>query len=149
MKPPLGVVAAAVIIAASPARAQGVSLKTQLSQRQAEVGERITLQLSAMVPSGDQSPGSPRLKVPAGIVVQGPSVSTQRHVSIAGGRMEHARGDLDCRLEHETAPGHPRVRYDQIRGVEGHLVIQQQVQVDAAGSPTFVPATSQLALDLV
>jgi hypothetical protein len=93
VRPALGILAAAVIVVASPTRAQGgVSLNTQVSQRQAEVGQSFTLQLSAMVESGDQSPQSPRLKVPAGILVQGPSVSTQRHVSIVGGRIEQRQG---------------------------------------------------------
>ena len=50
-----GILAAAVIVAASPARAQGgASLKMQVSHRQAEVGQNFTLQLTAMVESGDQ-----------------------------------------------------------------------------------------------
>jgi hypothetical protein len=98
--------AAAVMVAVSPVRAQpGVQLSTQVSARRVEVGDTFRLQLTALVESEAASPASPRLGAPSGIDVQGPTVSTQRQVSIAGGRIEQRIGITATWTLRGTRPG--------------------------------------------
>jgi len=86
--------AAALIAAAPAAKAQtSVQVETQVSTRRAEVGRPFRIQLTAMVDAGaGVTPSRPELKVPRGLTAQGPSISTQRHVSIVGGRIEQRAG---------------------------------------------------------
>lgn len=67
-------------------------LSTQVSANRVEVGQEFTVQLSCMVGSGDGSPSEPRLVLPRGVTVRGPSISTQQNVSIVNGRIQQQSG---------------------------------------------------------
>jgi hypothetical protein len=83
----------AAFVTAAVARAQGaVSLDTQVSDRRLAIGQSFQLQLTALVEAGQEMPQSPRLKLPAGFVAHGPSVSTQQQVTIVNGRMQQRLG---------------------------------------------------------
>lgn len=86
----LAALAAPAVTIASPATAQGVELQSGVSSRRVEVGEPFAFQLSAM--GGDQAPSNPRLRVPAGMSVHGPSVSSNQQVTIVGGHIERTQG---------------------------------------------------------
>jgi hypothetical protein len=70
---------------------QGVSLDTQVSSPQVAVGEPFSVQLSAESASSTL-PTSPRLQVPAGFTVHGPSVSTQTGIQFSGGQISRSMG---------------------------------------------------------
>jgi len=91
-----------VIFAASPAWA-GTALRTTASAAQAEVGEGVQIELSAM--SDDESPESPRLQVPPGFTVQGPSISSSQQISFSNGHFEHRRGVTVHWVVFGTRPG--------------------------------------------
>ncbi len=79
--------------AAASAHAQApVKLSTQVAARRVEVGQAFRLQLTALSEADGDTPSSARLTVPKSIASQGPSVSTQRQVSIVGGRIEQRQG---------------------------------------------------------
>ena len=81
---PLASLATVVVMAATAsAQAQAnVRLSTQVSARRVEVGQTFRLQLTAFSEADGDTPSSPRLTLPKSITSQGPSVSTQRQVSI-------------------------------------------------------------------
>jgi hypothetical protein len=68
-----------------------VSLDTQVSSPQVAVGEPFRVQLSAQSPSST-APTSPRLRVPGGFTVQGPSISTQSGIQFSGGQISQSIG---------------------------------------------------------
>jgi hypothetical protein len=69
----------------------GLSLDTQVSSRQVAVGEPFRVELSA--DSGSSTvPTSPRLQVPGGFTVHGPSVSTQTGIQFSGGQITRSVG---------------------------------------------------------
>lgn len=80
----------ATIAVVSMAHAE-VGLQTRVSTQRPEVGESFTLQLTALS-DGDELPSSPSLAPVAGFSINGPSITSQQQVSIAGGRITHRRG---------------------------------------------------------
>ena len=93
MRPLASLATVVVMAAAASAQAQAnVKLSTQVSARRVEVGQAFRLQLTAFSEAAGDTPSSPRLTVPKSISSQGPSVSTQRQVSIVGGRIEQRQG---------------------------------------------------------
>lgn len=80
--------------AAPPSFAQGggVSMQTEVSARRVEVGQVFQLQVTALGEDGSSAPSNPRLRVPPGFSMQGPSVSTQQQVSISGGSIQQRQG---------------------------------------------------------
>lgn len=72
--------------------AHALTLRTQVSSHTVGVGQNFTLQLTAMGDSNSPTPGSPRLRVPAGIMKSPPSVSTQQQVSISNGQIQQREG---------------------------------------------------------
>lgn len=57
-----------------------------------EMGEAITVTLTAMGDPSSAQPGDPQLKAPAGWVVTGPMISTQTQMSIVNGRVSQRAG---------------------------------------------------------
>lgn len=83
--------AVAVLSVAAPVRAE-LRVSTQISTRQIEVGEELTVQLSVMSDGDLGSPTSTRLTGPPGLSVRGPRVGSQSQVSIVNGRMTRSTG---------------------------------------------------------
>jgi hypothetical protein len=78
--------------AVTRAASADVEIQTQVSSRQIEVGEALTVQMTLMS-SEEFKPGNPRLPAPAGISVQGPNVSTRTQMSISmNGQMVRQQG---------------------------------------------------------
>ncbi len=73
-----------------PAYAQ-VSLETQVSARVVEANTPFQVRLSALS-STDDTPQNPRLSLPQGVAVQGPSLSTQNNISFVNGRVSRQQG---------------------------------------------------------
>jgi hypothetical protein len=81
---------AAVVIAAPALASAAPRVRLNVSADQAEVGEGVRVELSAM--SDGDEPSNPRLHVPGGFTVQGPSVSSSQSFSLQNGHFEHLRG---------------------------------------------------------
>lgn len=79
-----------VVASARPAAA-ATSMRTTVSARQVEVGGGIRVELSALS-DGDDSPQNPRLKLPPGFSVNGPSVGTNQQISFTNGSFVHRHG---------------------------------------------------------
>jgi hypothetical protein len=82
-------VTAAVLTAPSIARA-ATTVQLGLSTEQVEVGEGVRVEVNAM--SDGDSPSSPRLRVPPGFTLQGPSVGSNQQISFSNGSFQHRRG---------------------------------------------------------
>jgi hypothetical protein len=80
----------ACIVAAPSLAHAAASVRLSVSAERAEQGEGIRVELSAM--SDDESPSNPRLRVPPGFTVQGPSVGSSHNISFSNGHFEHRRG---------------------------------------------------------
>lgn len=93
----------AMVAFADPVSA-ATSLKTNVSSRQAEVGEGIRVELSALS-DDDGSPGNPRIHVPPGFSVEGPSVSTSQQISFTNGSFQHRHGITASWVVAGTRPG--------------------------------------------
>jgi hypothetical protein len=83
-------VVAALIVAAPRMAAAGVTVQLSVSTPQAEVGEGIRVEVQAM--SDSDAPTSPRLRVPPGFTLQGPSVGSNQQISFSNGQFQHRRG---------------------------------------------------------
>jgi len=68
-----------------------VSVQTRAAGRPFEVGQAFQLEVNAMG-SGQETPDDPRLPVPPGFEVQGPSLGTRTQVSVMNGRMTQQTG---------------------------------------------------------
>ncbi len=79
MKALLGLVAFALLWVAP---ASAATLRTDVSAREVEVGETITVQLTAVLDDGERSSGQPTLPVDGAAEVHGPSIRTQRRVTM-------------------------------------------------------------------
>jgi hypothetical protein len=126
------ILAATLAIAATAHAA--MSVHTTVSAHQAEVGEGVRIELSAMS-DDDTTPNTPRLKVPPGFSVQGPSVSSSQQLSFSNGHFEHRRGITASWIVIGTQPG----RF--VIGPPTVSVDQQIVQGEAA-TIDVVPAGS-------
>jgi hypothetical protein len=82
--------AVVVTVTASIAAAQ-VSVQTQASGRRFEVGQTFQLEVQAMG-NGQDTPSDPKLPVPPGFEVRGPSIGTQTQVSMSGGSVTQRTG---------------------------------------------------------
>lgn len=131
--------AAAIVCSVAASASAATSLRTNASTRQAEVGEGIRVELSALT-SGDDSPGNPRLRVPAGFSVQGPSVSTSQQISFNNGSFEHRHGITATWVVSGTRPG--RFTLGPASVDVGQSVLQGEtieVEIVAAGSTPKPP----------
>jgi hypothetical protein len=130
-----GLLASAWLTCAPPAAAQsGLEVQTQLSSRRAEVGEIFQLQFTVLGDAGSPPPSAPRLRVPPGFSVQGPSVSSQQQVSISGGTMQQRTGLSATWLLSASKPGVYKLGPPSV-AVGGNTVQGRTVQVEitAAG----------------
>lgn len=84
---PGGVAAPGVALAQSSPE---VSLRADTDD--VEMGEAITVSLTAMSDASTPQPGDPQLKAPRGWVVTGPMISTQTQMSIVNGRVSQKAG---------------------------------------------------------
>ncbi|HVW30790.1 MAG TPA: BatD family protein [Polyangiaceae bacterium] len=82
--------AAAIAVTASSVATAAPRLRMTVSAEQAEAGEAIRVEISAM--SDGEEPSNPRLRVPPGFTVEGPSVSSSQSFSLTNGHFEHQRG---------------------------------------------------------
>jgi hypothetical protein len=85
-----GLSVAACVVAAPSFAWAAASVRLSVGAEQAELGEGIRVELSAM--SDGESPSNPRLRVPPGFTVQGPSVASSQSFSLSNGHFEHRRG---------------------------------------------------------
>lgn len=81
----------ACVCVAAPRAGAAVSLTTQVSSRKVEVGNRFTVQLSAMG-DGNDPPSDPQLKLPEGVTASPPRVSQQSSINIVNGQMTQSLG---------------------------------------------------------
>lgn len=79
-----------ILLTSAPALAD-LKLQTQAPAR-VEVGQRFSVQFTALADSGDEAPSQPKLSVPPNFAVQGPSISTQRQVNMTLGHIENRTG---------------------------------------------------------
>lgn len=77
------------LVLAGPARAQ-VSLEAHATATKVEVGQPFRVELTATAQGGGDQPGDPRLPVPAGVSVNGPSIGTRTQVSLGMGGMRQS-----------------------------------------------------------
>ncbi len=83
----------AILGTSTHAIAQGsVQMQTEVSVRRVEVGQIFQLQLTALGDASSPPPSAPRLQVPPGFAVQGPTVSSQQQVSIINGSIQQRQG---------------------------------------------------------
>lgn len=68
------------------------------------MGEGIRVELSALS-DDDGSPGNPRLRVPPGFTVEGPTVSTSQQISFTNGSFQHRHGIAASWVVAGTRPG--------------------------------------------
>src|SRR5688572_17624042 len=68
-----------------------VTLETNLSTRRVEVSEQTQIKVTALGDAGEEI-SEPRLEVPEGVVVSGPSLGTHSQFSMGGGRMFRRSG---------------------------------------------------------
>lgn len=66
------------------------TVQTQISADKVEVGQQLTVRIQGDSP--DSALDNPRLRVPPSFVVSGPSVGTQKKITIVNGRMESSTG---------------------------------------------------------
>lgn len=82
----------ALLVTALPAVASAqVSVQTQASGRRFEVGQTFQLEVQAMG-NGQDTPTDPKLPVPPGFEIRGPSIGTQTQVSMVNGRVTQRTG---------------------------------------------------------
>lgn len=82
------VVAYAFVAARAPA---ATGIETNLSAQEAEVGEAVQVELSALSDT-DDVPQNPHVELPPGFSVRGPSVSSSQQISIMNGSFQRRRG---------------------------------------------------------
>jgi hypothetical protein len=121
----IAIVSTAVPVAAAP------QLSTQISSRHVEVGQEFTLQLSCLVSAADGSPSDPRLTVPRGIQVRGPSLSTQQNVSIINGQIQQQSGVVATWVLSASATGRFHIGPPSIT-VNGRLLSGQAADVEVS-----------------
>jgi hypothetical protein len=78
------------MLMATRARA-ATGVQTSLNTEQAEVGEGVQVELSALSDT-DDIPQNPKLEVPQGFSVRGPNVSSSQQISIMNGSFQRRRG---------------------------------------------------------
>lgn len=82
------------VVAPSTAQAQSSSPEVSLrvDADNVEMGEAITVTLTAMSDASTPQPGDPQLRAPQGWVVTGPMISTQTQMSVINGRVSQRSG---------------------------------------------------------
>lgn len=125
-----------VAATAPPAQALGGSpLTTEVSSRSAEVGENIQVKLTVSLADEDERPNSPRLEVPAGFGLRGPSVGSSQQVVISGGRMRSESQYVATWIVTPSKPGRYTLGPASVL-VNGRRLTDRQLQLEVfpAGS---------------
>lgn len=118
-----------------------VTVQTQISARQIEVGEPLTVQMTLMSPS-DIQPSNARLPVPAGMQVRGPSSSTRTQMSITNGQMSRQTGVTLSWTVIASKPGTYRLGPGSVElAGSRHQGQSFTVEVTPAGSRPAAPPT--------
>jgi hypothetical protein len=134
VKPARLALATALVASASTVHA-ATALRTTTSAHQAEVGEGIRIEVSALSDS-DDSPTNPRLRAPPGFSVQGPSVSSSQQISFSNGHFEHRRGITATWIVIGTRPG--RFVIGPVTVDVGHGVVQgERIDVEVVAQGTI------------
>lgn len=132
---------AAVLTISGVVQAQ-VQLSTKAFPPRVEVGQRFTVQLTALASSSTCTPSRPRLSVPRGVVVQGPSVSNQQQVSIVNGRIDRRQGLSATWYVSSTVLGRLRLGPASVL-CGGQLMSDRPVQVEVV-APGSLPSPPRL-----
>jgi hypothetical protein len=130
---------AALVASANTVHA-ATALRTTTSAHQAEVGEGIRIEVSALSDS-DDSPTNPRLRAPPGFSIQGPSVSSSQQISFSNGHFEHRRGITATWIVVGTRPG--RFVIGPVTVDVGRGVVQgERIDVEVVAQGTIPRAPS-------
>jgi len=130
----LGATAAVATLSAGLASAQAqVSLETQVTARVVEVNTPFQIRLSALS-SSDDTPQNPRITLPPGVAVQGPSISTQNNISFVNGRVSRQQGITATWLLSIAAAGKYRLGPAEVTiGGQRHVDRAFEIEVVAQG----------------
>ena len=61
--------------------------------------------------------------------------------------MEHGASHFGGRLEHESPPGHARMRQHERRRVEHQFIVQQEIKINRSRSPSLNAPPAQAVFD--
>src|SRR5262245_25984718 len=87
----LGVAGACALLSVAVPATAATGVQSNINVDQAEVGDNVQVELSALSDT-DDVPQSPRLELPPGFSVRGPSVSSSQQISIINGSFQRRRG---------------------------------------------------------
>jgi hypothetical protein len=137
--------------ASTEASAQsGLQVQTQVSTRRVEVGQIFQLQLTALGDADSPPPSAPRLQVPPGFSVQGPTVSSQQQVSIINGSIQQRQGITASWLVSSSKAGIFTVGPPSV-AVAGQRARGQAVQIEVVprgqSAPGAAPRGSRQPVD--
>jgi hypothetical protein len=99
-----GVLAFALALCAAAPAGAATGVQTNLSEHQAEVGDSVQVEMSAMSDT-DDVPQNPRLELPPGFSVRGPNVSSSQQISIMNGTFTRRRGITATWVIASSRPG--------------------------------------------
>lgn len=118
-----------------------VTLQTQAPAK-VEVGQRFSVQLTALAGGADQAPSQPKLSVPQNFSVEGPSVSTQYQVTTVNGRFEQRQGVTASWLLVTSTMGRFRIGPASVISA-GHVVADKPLFVEVVAAGTLQPQHSR------
>jgi hypothetical protein len=129
--------AAGVILASQCSTAfAATGVQTNLSEHQAEVGDNVQVELSAMSDT-DDVPQNPRLELPPGFSARGPNVSSSQQISIMNGTFQRRRGITATWVIAATRPGRYVIGPASVQVGTGRLSGQtMRLDIVARGSLT-------------
>lgn len=126
--------AALVCLSLSAPLYAATGVQTNLSAEQAEVGDPVQVELSAMSDT-DDVPQNPRLELPPGFSVRGPSVSSSQQISIMNGSFQRRRGITATWVISGSRPGRYVIGPASVQVGSGRLSGQtMRLDVVARGS---------------
>jgi hypothetical protein len=106
-----------------------------VSATRVEVGQRFSVQVTCNYEDANGAPTEPRLPVPRGIELDGPSISTQQSISVVNGHIERKTGLVATWVLVASATGRFRVGPASMM-LDGRRLIDRPVEIEvvAAGS---------------
>jgi hypothetical protein len=111
-------------------------VQTNLSDEQAEVGDSVQVELSALSDT-DDVPQNPRLELPPGFTVRGPNVSSSQQFSIINGSFQRRRGITATWAIAASRPGRYIIGPASVQVGTGRLTGQtMRLDIVARGSLT-------------
>jgi hypothetical protein len=130
----LATLLAALVTVTTAISSAQVSVQTQASGQKLEVGQTFQLEVQAMG-NGQDTPSDPKLPVPAGFEVRGPSIGSQTQVSMVNGRVTQRTGISATWLLTPTRPGTFKIGPPSVQsGGTRHVGKVVTVEVVAQGS---------------